>query len=87
MLLFSTDGAGQDYVTCGQVPQVLSTPQLPGVYPTVDFGPGTNVTEAFAVQRLYAPRWEVASSHPWCLHPPGGRSSTRSTTLGGSVGT
>lgn len=31
ILLFSTDGAGDGYVKCGS---------LPGVYPTVDFGPG-----------------------------------------------
>jgi beta-galactosidase len=26
-----------------------------GVYPTVDFGPGANVTKAFEQQRIYAP--------------------------------
>ena len=36
--------------------------QTPGVYATVDFGPGTNVSGAFAVQRLFSPRGPLVNS-------------------------
>ena len=36
--------------------------QTPGVYATVDFGPGTNVSSAFAVQRLFSPRGPLVNS-------------------------
>ena len=36
--------------------------QTPGVYATVDFGPGTNVSNAFAVQRLFSPKGPLVNS-------------------------
>ena len=42
--------------------QYLSFTQTPGVYATVDFGPGTNVSSAFAVQRLFSPRGPLVNS-------------------------
>jgi len=53
VLLFSTDGDNERLVMCGQTP---------GVYATVDFGPGTNVSSAFAVQRLFSPRGPLVNS-------------------------
>ncbi|CAK6958507.1 beta-galactosidase [Scomber scombrus] len=40
--LFTTDGAGLNYLKCGSIQ---------GLYATVDFGPGSNVTAAFDAQR------------------------------------
>ncbi|XP_075226343.1 ectoderm-expressed 3 [Lycorma delicatula] len=41
-VLFTTDGAGDGFMRCGPIP---------GVFITVDFAPGTNVTKAFEVVR------------------------------------
>jgi beta-galactosidase len=41
------------YLKCGAIP---------GVYPTVDFGPGDNVTAAFLSQRAYAPNGPLVNS-------------------------
>ena len=43
-------------------PSNLLSLQTPGVYATVDFGPGTNVSSAFAVQRLFSPRGPLVNS-------------------------
>jgi beta-galactosidase len=51
--LYTTDGDGDGYLRCGQVP---------GVYATVDFGPGANVTNAFAVQRRFEPHGPLVNS-------------------------
>ncbi|XP_058240365.1 beta-galactosidase isoform X1 [Hemibagrus wyckioides] len=53
VVLFSTDGAGLEYLKCGA---------LQGVYATVDFGPGGNVTESFEAQRSAEPRGPLVNS-------------------------
>ncbi|GAA6082335.1 beta-galactosidase, partial [Tachysurus ichikawai] len=53
VVLFSTDGATVGYLKCGA---------LQGVYATVDFGPGGNVTEAFEAQRHAEPRGPLVNS-------------------------
>lgn len=53
VILFTTDGSGLPYVRCGSIQ---------GLYTTVDFGPGTNVTEAFAVQRFSEPNGPLVNS-------------------------
>ena len=51
--LFTTDGAGDNYLVQGVIPEVL---------PTVDFGCGGGVEEAFASQRRFAPRGPLVNS-------------------------
>ncbi|XP_072268181.1 beta-galactosidase [Pyxicephalus adspersus] len=53
VVLFSTDGSGLPYVRCGSIE---------GLYTTVDFGPGTNVTAAFEVQRFSEPKGPLINS-------------------------
>ncbi|RXN09087.1 beta-galactosidase [Labeo rohita] len=53
VVLFTTDGAGVGYLKCGS---------LQGIYATVDFGPGSNVTAAFAAQRHAEPRGPLVNS-------------------------
>ncbi|XP_018428213.1 PREDICTED: beta-galactosidase [Nanorana parkeri] len=53
VILFTTDGSGLPYVRCGSIE---------GLYTTVDFGPGTNVTAAFEVQRFSQPRGPLINS-------------------------
>ena len=53
VLLFSTDGAGADYLINGVVP---------GVYATIDFGCGTDSDWAWTVQRLFEPRGPLVNS-------------------------
>ncbi|NWR23664.1 BGAL galactosidase, partial [Emberiza fucata] len=60
VLLFTTDSTGAQELRCGT---------LQGLYATIDFGPGSNVTEAFGAQRRVEPRgplvslaWELSSS-------------------------
>ncbi|XP_056621067.1 beta-galactosidase [Triplophysa dalaica] len=53
VLLFTTDGAGVGYLKCGS---------LQGLYATVDFGPGANVTAAFEAQRHAEPRGPLVNS-------------------------
>ncbi|XP_036420665.1 beta-galactosidase [Colossoma macropomum] len=53
VVLFSTDGAGVGYLKCGS---------LQGVYATVDFGPGGNVTAAFQAQRHAEPHGPLVNS-------------------------
>ncbi|XP_044888360.1 beta-galactosidase-1-like protein isoform X3 [Mauremys mutica] len=53
VLLFTTDGNSAAELRCGT---------LQGLYATVDFGPGPNVTAAFAPQRLYEPRGPLVNS-------------------------
>ncbi|NP_001017547.1 beta-galactosidase precursor [Danio rerio] len=52
-VLFTTDGAGLGYLKCGS---------LQGLYATVDFGPGANVTAAFEAQRHVEPRGPLVNS-------------------------
>ena len=51
--LFTTDGAGDNNLVQGVIPEVL---------PTVDFGCGSDVEEAFASQRRFAPRSPLVNS-------------------------
>lgn len=53
VILFTTDGSGLPYVRCGSIE---------GLYTTVDFGPGTNVTAAFEVQRFTEPKGPLINS-------------------------
>ncbi|XP_063239683.1 beta-galactosidase isoform X2 [Bacillus rossius redtenbacheri] len=61
-VLFTTDGAGVGYLKCGAID---------GVYSTVDFGTGANVSKAFAAMRTYSPRGPLVNSefYPgWLTH-------------------
>ncbi|XP_056891132.1 beta-galactosidase isoform X3 [Takifugu flavidus] len=53
VVLFTTDGAGTGYLKCGA---------MQGLYATVDFGPGSNVTAAFEAQRHAEPRGPLVNS-------------------------
>ncbi|XP_039553447.1 beta-galactosidase-1-like protein [Passer montanus] len=53
VLLFSTDSAGARELRCGT---------LQGLYATVDFGPGSNVMEAFGAQRRVEPKGPLVNS-------------------------
>ncbi|NXW21900.1 BGAL galactosidase, partial [Circaetus pectoralis] len=53
VLLFTTDGARAEELRCGT---------LQGLYATVDFGPGSNVTEAFGAQRQVEPKGPLVNS-------------------------
>ncbi|KAI1885668.1 hypothetical protein AGOR_G00206190 [Albula goreensis] len=53
VVLFTTDGAGAGYLRCGA---------LQGLYATVDFGPGGNVSAAFAAQRKAEPHGPLVNS-------------------------
>ncbi|XP_061536062.1 beta-galactosidase [Phycodurus eques] len=52
-VLFTTDGASLGFLKCGAIQ---------GVYATVDFGPGSNVSAAFAVQRHAEPHGPLVNS-------------------------
>lgn len=53
VVLFTTDGAGVGYLKCGSIQ---------GLYATVDFGPGANVTAAFEAQRYAEPHGPLVNS-------------------------
>ncbi|XP_057286015.1 beta-galactosidase-1-like protein [Pezoporus wallicus] len=53
VLLFTTDGTRAEELHCGT---------LQGLYATVDFGPGSNVTEAFGAQRWVEPKGPLVNS-------------------------
>ncbi|XP_019655017.1 beta-galactosidase isoform X2 [Ailuropoda melanoleuca] len=53
VLLFTTDGAHEMFLKCGA---------LQGLYATVDFGPGANITAAFEIQRKSEPRGPLVNS-------------------------
>ncbi|XP_074857690.1 beta-galactosidase-1-like protein isoform X2 [Carettochelys insculpta] len=53
VLLFTTDGNSPAELRCGT---------LQGLYATVDFGPGPNMTAAFAPQRQYEPQGPLVNS-------------------------
>ncbi|XP_037118610.1 beta-galactosidase [Syngnathus acus] len=53
VVLFTTDGASIGFLKCGAIQ---------GVYATVDFGPGSNVSAAFATQRFAEPRGPLVNS-------------------------
>ncbi|KAM3624499.1 uncharacterized protein V6R79_024275 [Siganus canaliculatus] len=53
VVLFTTDGGGVNYLKCGSIQ---------GLYATVDFGAGGNVTAAFGAQRHAEPRGPLVNS-------------------------
>ncbi|XP_064527255.1 beta-galactosidase [Pseudopipra pipra] len=53
VVLFTTDGASQFHLKCGA---------LQGLYATVDFAPGGNVTAAFLAQRSSEPKGPLVNS-------------------------
>ncbi|XP_015280560.1 PREDICTED: beta-galactosidase-1-like protein [Gekko japonicus] len=53
VLLFTTDGLKYPELRCGTIQ---------GLYATVDFGPGVNMTQAFELQRLYEPKGPLVNS-------------------------
>ncbi|NXL13145.1 BGAL galactosidase, partial [Setophaga kirtlandii] len=53
VLLFTTDSARAQELRCGT---------LQGLYATVDFGPGSNMTEAFGAQRRVEPKGPLVNS-------------------------
>ncbi|NWH89771.1 BGAL galactosidase, partial [Aegithalos caudatus] len=53
VLLFTTDSTRMEELCCGT---------LQGLYATVDFGPGSNVTEAFGAQRRVEPKGPLVNS-------------------------
>ncbi|NWZ42294.1 BGAL galactosidase, partial [Brachypodius atriceps] len=53
VLLFTTDSTQAEELRCGT---------LQGLYATVDFGPGCNVTEAFGAQRRVEPKGPLVNS-------------------------
>ncbi|XP_042331102.1 beta-galactosidase isoform X2 [Sceloporus undulatus] len=53
VVLFTTDGASPIFLRCGA---------LQGLYSTVDFGPGRNVTAAFLTQRHSEPKGPLVNS-------------------------
>ncbi|XP_061684758.1 beta-galactosidase isoform X1 [Syngnathoides biaculeatus] len=53
VVLFTTDGASPGFLKCGAIQ---------GVYATVDFGPGSNVSAAFATQRHAEPHGPLVNS-------------------------
>ncbi|NXS28661.1 BGAL galactosidase, partial [Pomatostomus ruficeps] len=53
VLLFTTDSVQVEKLHCGT---------LQGLYATVDFGPGSNVTEAFGAQRRVEPKGPLVNS-------------------------
>ncbi|KAM4777055.1 beta-galactosidase-1-like protein isoform 3-T3 [Cyanocitta cristata] len=53
VLLFTTDSTRVEELHCGT---------LQGLYATVDFGPGSNVTEAFGAQRRVEPKGPLVNS-------------------------
>ena len=57
-VLFTTDGAGDWYLKRGAVPSI---------YPTVDFGPGTDAKKAFNIQRKYSQHGPSVSWQQICL--------------------
>ncbi|XP_077381689.1 beta-galactosidase isoform X1 [Festucalex cinctus] len=53
VVLFTTDGASVGFLKCGAIQ---------GVFATVDFGPGSNVSAAFAAQRHAEPHGPLVNS-------------------------
>ena len=53
VVLFTTDGDAEPLLRCGTIPSL---------YPTVDFGPGTDPATAFATQRKFAPKGPLVNS-------------------------
>ncbi|XP_064201075.1 beta-galactosidase [Anguilla rostrata] len=79
VVLFTTDGAGVGYLRCGA---------LQGIYATVDFGPGGNVSAAFAAQRYAEPHGPLVNSEfytGWLDHWGGHHSVVSSAIVAKSL--
>ncbi|NXX82352.1 BGAL galactosidase, partial [Urocolius indicus] len=75
VLLFTTDSARAEELRCGT---------LQGLYATVDFGPGSNVTEAFGAQRQVEPKGPLVNSEyytGWLDYWGGAHASTSSAQV------
>ncbi|NXV71907.1 BGAL galactosidase, partial [Atlantisia rogersi] len=75
VLLFTTDSAQAEELRCGT---------LQGLYATVDFGPGSNVTEAFGAQRQVEPKGPLVNSEyytGWLDYWGGAHASTGSAQV------
>ncbi|NWX17906.1 BGAL galactosidase, partial [Aegotheles bennettii] len=75
VLLFTTDSTRVEELRCGT---------LQGLYATVDFGPGSNVTEAFGAQRWAEPRGPLVNSEyytGWLDYWGGAHASTSSVQV------
>ncbi|NXT22259.1 BGAL galactosidase, partial [Syrrhaptes paradoxus] len=75
VLLFTTDGTRAEELRCGT---------LQGLYATVDFGPGSNVTKAFGAQRQVEPRGPLVNSEyytGWLDYWGGAHASTSSALV------
>jgi beta-galactosidase len=71
-VLFYLDGNSENYLQCGNIP---------GVYPTIDFGTGVDVYKAFSIQRKFAPFGPLINSefYPGWLDLWGSNHSTVKT--------
>ncbi|KAJ8290802.1 hypothetical protein GJAV_G00017740 [Gymnothorax javanicus] len=79
VVLFTTDGAGANYLRCGA---------LQGLYATVDFGPGGNVSASFAAQRHAEPHGPLVNSEfytGWLDHWGGKHSVVPSAVVAKSL--
>lgn len=79
VVLFTTDGAGLGYLKCGSIQ---------GLYATVDFGPGANITAAFDAQRHAEPRGPLVNSEfytGWLDHWGSGHSVVSSAAVAKSL--
>ena len=73
VVLFTTDGAAENYLKCGT---------LPSLYSTVDFGITSTPQKLFAIQREYEPHGPLVNSefYPGWFDFWGGTHQTRDTT-------
>ena len=82
VVLFTTDGAGSDYLINGVIP---------GVFPTVDFGCGADTEGAFRVQReMFAAGGPPVNSefYPgWLDHWEAPHSKVSTTCVTATLGT
>ncbi|XP_030886423.1 beta-galactosidase [Leptonychotes weddellii] len=79
VLLFTTDGAHETFLQCGA---------LQGLYATVDFGPGANITAAFGIQRKSEPRGPLVNSEfytGWLDHWGQPHSTVRTEVVASSL--
>ncbi|NXF31942.1 BGAL galactosidase, partial [Nyctibius bracteatus] len=79
VLLFTTDSTRARELRCGT---------LQGLYATVDFGPGSNVTEAFGAQRWVEPKGPLVNSEyytGWLDYWGEAHASTSSARVAGGL--
>nr|XP_012624631.1 beta-galactosidase [Microcebus murinus] len=79
VVLFTTDGAQERFLQCGG---------LQGLYSTVDFGTGNNVTAAFQIQRKSEPKGPLVNSEfytGWLDHWGSPHSTVKSEDVASSL--